>query len=321
MTVACSCNDSTLGNMGMPGCAPIHRIARRLIFLPYFKADGTVNKIDLTATLDDDFFTDHFQEYDSADALVTSDQRWYLTPDLENVENLRAETVFQESNAGRKFKVREGTRTFTGFIMDNLGGVPEMLAKVRRFRCAKIGVYIVDANGNIRGNGGTDGELRPFAVDKTSFDPQYIEQTDSEAPMVRITFDFGRLEDDADMKMIVASADFPGIDLLSYPGLLDMYGKTSGAIATTGFTIDIYTSYGSAKTPVPISGLVAADFAAYNVTDASAITIASLTESLTVEGRYTVTYTAQTSADVIRLTPNKKGFDGSAVAALVITTA
>lgn len=304
--------------MGYPGCLPIAKIAARLIFTPLFAADGTKNFIDLTATLDADYFTDRMQEYDSSDALVSPYSRWYITPTLENVEDTRAETVFQTFNSGKKSKVRQGVRTFMGFIVD--GAAFEMLDKVKEFSCARIGAYVVDTAGNLHGNGQDADKLYPIAIDKQSFDPQLVKATDAEVQMIQIMFDWGRLEDDRYLKMITADS-LTAVDLLEYDGLIDLYGETVGAIGQTSFTIDIHTSYGNAISPTPVTGLVAADFALYNVTDSSAVTISSLTESLTVEGRYTVSYASQTSADVLRLTPNKFGFDGDAIKQMTITIA
>ncbi|WP_196302365.1 hypothetical protein, partial [Streptococcus pneumoniae] len=63
-----------------------------------------------------------------------------------------------------------------------------------------------------------------------------------------------------------------------------------------------------------LSGLVAGDFALYNVTDSAAVTVGSVAES--PDGTYLITFAAQTANDVLRITPTKAGYDFSAVVAL-----
>ncbi len=94
---------------------------------------------------------------------------------------------------------------------------------------------------------------------------------------------------------------------------------TYGTITTTSVLFTLSTKYGSLLDKVKVQGLVAADFydsvggtasKLYNVTDAGAISVATLSESA---GTYTITYTAQTSADVMKLVPVKDGYDFTAV--------
>jgi hypothetical protein len=318
MSEICSCESTTLGNMGVPGCLPIAKVAKKMILAPYLNSDGVVQHILTSATLDQAYFDDHFQEFDSTDVLVPFADRWYMTPFVENVENTRSETIFQTFNSGRKAKVRQGVRSLVGFIVDEDGGVPEMLKQLKKFGCQKMGVLFVDQDDNLIGNTEVEGRLNFIQVDKNSFDPTYTWGTDTEVPMVGIAFDFGNKEYDHDLGMIGAS-DID-ISLLNVDGLLSMDGTFSSPTQTS-LVIDIFSEFGSIAGRSPIPGLVAADFTLYNVTDAGAVAIVSVVEDTTVPGRYTVTYGSQTLADVLRLTPNKNGFDGSKINAKTTTVA
>jgi hypothetical protein len=53
--MACKCNVG-LSNTGTE-CTPLMAVARQYVIVPKFKADGTLNKIDLTATLDSAYWT------------------------------------------------------------------------------------------------------------------------------------------------------------------------------------------------------------------------------------------------------------------------
>lgn len=318
MSEICSCESTTLGNMGVPGCLPIAKVLKKIILVPYLNSDGVVTHILSTETLDQEFFDDHLQEFDAANARVAFADRWYITPFMENVENTRAESVFQTFNSGRRAKVRNGVRTLLGYIVDEDGGVPEMLAQLKRFGCQKIGMFGLDQDGNLIGNGEVEGRLNAIQIDKNTWDPTYVWGTDTEVPMVAIQFDFGNKEYDHDLRMI--TADTMDYNLLNAEGLLNM-NATFSAVGQTSFVVDIFADYGSIMAPSPIPGLVAADFALFNVTDNASVTILTVTESTTIPGRYTFTYAPQTVSDVLRLTPNKNGFDGSKVNAKTATVA
>jgi hypothetical protein len=65
-----------------------------------------------------------------------------------------------------------------------------------------------------------------------------------------------------------------------------------------------------------LPNLVVGDFACYNVTDSSSVTITSVTENPT--GTYTFVIPTQTSAEVLRLTPTLIGHDFKNVVATTI---
>ena len=81
----------------------------------------------------------------------------------------------------------------------------------------------------------------------------------------------------------------------------------AASISTTSFKTTMTFDYGTWKNKDVATGFDAADFALYNVTDAASVSISTCVES--PDGTYTFTYTAQTSADVLRLTPSVAGFE------------
>lgn len=314
MAEACPCRTLTLGNMGIPNCTPIALVAKTLILVPYYKADGTVNSITLSDTLDADYFNDRINQYDTSDVRVNLQSRWYITPPLQNVDEPKADTIYEEFDSGEKAKVRDGVRSFTGLIVK--GAAYPMLKKVKKFQCSVIGAFVIDAKGNLIGNGSESGKLRPIAINKETFNPQYVKPTASTVAKINLMFDWGTLEFDDDLAMI--TTDDMEVNPLDLLGSIDVYATISG-ISTTGFTALLKTSYGSAKNPLTVKGLVAGDFTIHNVTDNLPVVIVSCTESTTVPGTYAFTFAAQTSADVLRLTIIKNGLDGTEVEATTIT--
>lgn len=310
----CNCDAYTLGNMGQPGCVPVAQETRQMILMRYFKDDGTIPYIASGETINATYWNAHIQRYDGSGTLVEADERWYISPTLENVEDVRADTVFQEFNSGTKVKVREGVNTKTFYIPN---GTPELLAQIQKFQCEIMGVWLVDTNDAVIGNGGTSGQLRPFRIDKNSFNAQLIRATGGNAvQMIMITFDLYRTEFDKDIKMITAEdMTVPPSDLIP---LIDVLGAIS-SISTTGFVLTATTRYGSFLGAIPVKGLVKADFVLTELSPTpGAITITSVTESSTTPGVYTFVIPTQTTADSLKLVLKKNGLDGEALETLAI---
>lgn len=302
--MACKCN-AGLGNTGLPSCAPIASVTKKIIFVPTYKADGTRNYIDTTVTLD--------PAYLSA-AINNSDvnERWLPMPYFENVVNERAESSFEEAPSGRRSFIKKGTRTLTGEIWGK-EAQPQLISRIEKSRCVDVSIFIIDIEGNIIGSGDvTDtGKLYPIRLDSQSVDATLMYATDSTQQKIMVTMSFDDIEKDSDLYMLIDGEDFT-FDALDSEGLLDIYSSYS-SITTTGFVADLYTAYGSLKDLVVDSGLVAGDFTLYNETSASSVVITSVTES--PDGTYTFVIPAQTSADVLTLTPSKTGRDYTEVIA------
>ena len=119
-------------------------------------------------------------------------------------------------------------------------------------------------------------------------------------------------EKDSLLRAIDASAlDFDGLSSSDVYGLYDIKHVAS-AISTTGFVSTITENiYGFG-----IEGLVEGDFAIYNNTTSSAVTIATFAA---VDNAYTFTFTAQTAADELKVSVSKGGYDDSLIEAELVT--
>lgn len=315
MTIACSCEDLTLGNLGLPNCTEINKVAKRLFIMPAYANDGTRNGITLSDTLDAAYIADKVNQYLAAGTRNPLDQRWYPSPLIENVEDLRDDPTYFEYGSGKKSLTREGVRHFKAMI-DRPAF--EMLQKVNKNACTQLAVFIIDADGNAIGNGGIDSDfLYGILIDMETWHGRLIKPTDDAPQMIELMFDFHRLEKDEDLKMLLAS-DFANVDLLTTRASYDVYGVISNE-TTTSLDIQLTTSYGSAKSAIAVPGLVAGDFELYNKTDSASVAVASAVESSTVPGLYTLTFAAQTSADELQVLIKKGGLDGTAVEALTAT--
>jgi len=300
-TNPCSC-DAGKQNVQASRCKNLEQIARRLIIVPEFKADGTKYEFATVATVTS---ANMISAINAADI----DNRIFPIAKMEQVEEMRAESMVQEFNSGNLAKIDDGKREFTGLIPY---GDPILLKKLKSWSCQKFGVYIVDKNGNFvyYTDKTTELKVQPLLVDENSLDVIYMTAKDNEVAGIQIKFKFRASMDDSYRRIIEATD-------LDFDALEDIYSlfdvtSVNSAIGQTSFTATLKDQYG-----LPVYGLAIGDFALYNVTDAGAVTITGLTESS--NGVYVFTFASQTLSDVLRLTPTKNGYDFSLVVANTIT--
>jgi len=292
MALGCNCN-SGLSNTGRPNCVPLQSVTSKMIMVPLKANDGTLNYIDLTAPLPT--WNDLINEADAS-------KRWFPLPNFENVELPKADSQFEEANSGRMVFLRQGKRSFSGELWAE-DSTPTLLGKLQNNRCVDFGVYIVDVNGNLVGSK-VNGGLYPIPVDNPSFNPTFVFATDSTTQKIMLTFDFDRLFDESTMYMITPTE--AGVNFNDLTGLVDV-NLTITTSNPTSVSFDAALDYGTALNPILFIGAVSADFACYNNTTASVVAVTSVEN---FDGNYTLTFTAQTSGDLLTFSVDKDGFDG-----------
>lgn len=302
----CSC-DVSLQNTGSPSCSPIMGVAANFILVPLIANDGTFNYIDPTATLNDAYFTALINEADDS-------KRWYPTGKLKNVTTDRADPILETFEDGSSVFIRDGIRNFTAMIIK---GSFELAKQFNANRCSTFGIFIVDLDGNILGTTKTGSNyLYPIAVDAATFYAKPVFTTDTTIQKIMLQGQWDVLQKDDDLRMISASS-ITAANIVNLKGLMNVY-TTIVSTSTTTMVLDLYAKVGNIVTNYPIEGLVTANFVSsdtgttskmYNITDASDVTVTAA-ESTTIDGRYTLTYTAQTVADVLQPLIKKNGLDG-----------
>jgi hypothetical protein len=316
--MAISACSNTLDNTGKVKCAPILAEDEQLIFVPTFAADGTVNKIANTAV-----FTQNAMQalIDQADAT----KRWYPVGTIEEVSDERAESSFWTAASGRRYKAKKGTRTYR-FELANAWGLD--MKAFEKFECTEMSFFKVDANKGLVGmNKDTDdGYTYPIRIAKDSMDTIFMPPTPTTPPRIQVSFEIDSREKDSNLRMFEYDTNVMTADPSAAEGLVNV-SATYSSITTTSFVVDLYAVHSGVNRKIAITGLLITDFfdvrggthsKVYNVTDSSAVTISSFAESATVPGRYTIGYTAQTSADVLRVTPVKTQLDFTAVVASTV---
>jgi len=298
---ACICGLSVSRNTGLPGCESIADAEKRSIFVSTLANDGTENYIDLTSdALDLPWWTDKINEADTS-------KRYYPTPAMENVEDTRADAIFQSFNSGKNIFIQEAPRTFLALFP---GASATFLGQLENFKCDNISKYIVTKSGQLVGyvDPNFPDRLYPLPLDKNTFYAKLekaVEGTSIQA--VSLAYEYDESLIDSQIRLI-DPADI-GVNLRSeraISGLLDVVA-TEIAVTATSIEVDLSYIYGSAKNKLAFKGALPADFALENLTTPGVVPI--LTADETSDGVYLITFAAQTGTDEYQLSLNKDGFE------------
>lgn len=294
--LGCNC-EAGLSNTGRPNCVPIQSVTSKMILVPKYANDGTLNAIDLTAPLP--VWNDLVNELDVS-------KRWFPLPVFENVELPKADSQFEEANSGRMVFLRQGKRSFAGELWSE-DSSPTLLNKLQGNRCVDFGIYIVDVVGNLVGSKVGD-FLLPIPVDNPSWDPKYAFATDSTTSKIMLGFDFDRLFNEGTMYMITPTEAVQNFNDLE--GLLDVNMFNLSQVANTSITFDANLDYGTALNPLMFKGATASDFSLYNNTSSSIEVIGGVVENLPTEANYTLSFVFVTG-DSYTLSIVRDGFTGT----------
>jgi len=306
-----NCCSLTVANTGF-GCTPIMEVVEKFIEVSYFKADGTINEIDLTDTFNLAYFTALVNDADET-------LRWYPLPFVKNMVDERADSDFESFDDKTRIERQVGIRSVKTIITtlgNNAGAVsPQMVGKINDKKCKVSGLFGVTKSKQLVGEMINDGFLAPIRIDNGSL-MAILVKTGSGAITQKINLGFDWHIDVQDERLRTLEADEMTTDISLLNGLLDVTSVYS-AIGQTSFKATLKTIFGTFVNPLLVEGLVAGDMALYNVTDSANVTITSAVEA--PDGTYTISYASQTVADVLRLTITKDGFDFTAVTANTIT--
>lgn len=272
--------------------------------VPKYTDAGVLNKVTLPTTLDNAFFSLKINNPDRS-------LRWYPLPKHVNAEISKEASVYESFGDGSKKFIHEGVSNFKCMYA---GMQPSFLSILKGGRCTEMAVYIVDKAGALVGlTNGEENVLYPFALNSNTMDAIYKWATDTTGSNIEYSFEFDTDQKDENVSKI-DSADMVSVNLLNLEGLKDAKVSYTSTGATAMVT-KLYVTGGSVATPVAITGLLAGDFALYNVTTSLAVVVLTAVENTLVKGTYTLTYASQTAGNVLRLTPTKAGFDFTNVVA------
>jgi hypothetical protein len=301
-----SCNG--FGNTGYyQNCDSNFKVMRTLFIVPTFDSDGVKNKIAAGTAIDAAFITARLNDTDKS-------QRWYPIPQIEAATGERTDpTLFTNPSGDIEF-VKDGVKTVA---MELRRRGAEFKGQIETCECNELSFFAVDIDGRLRGliEDKTDGspDFLPIPIQPGSFYSKLVDATEENPEHLMVNFQWEITVKDSLLRIYPTSLTTG--DLLAARGLYDVFAEYDDE-ATTGFEASLRTIYTDGDNFRP-TGLVAGDFALYNVTDSLSVAITSATE--TSNWVYVFVFAAQTSGDVLRLTPTKNGYDFAKVVTSLIT--
>lgn len=272
MAASCDCN-VTLSNTGTPGCMPIQDVAKRLILVPMVDSSNIPNRLTVATTYDNALIQALINDADDK-------KRFYPLPEMENVTNERGDPISEDFPSGKNVKIRDGVKTFSGQMLSLSG---DYAKQIEAFGCSNMGAYIVDAQGNLIGDGSDPLYLAPLSLDQETWDVRTMDTTDTTIAKIQLGFQWSISVKDSDVRMLLSTDFANDVDWLSYNGLIDISGVAS-AVSGTGFTMKITNGFGSLKSPGAVSGLTS--FVVIDKAVPGTPLTPVITESSTVPGSY-----------------------------------
>lgn len=310
----CTCGAGG-SNTGQPNCVPqINRVAM-LILMQTFADDGTRNSIKKTdfvgGVLPDAFIEAKINEVDPT-------KRWYITPKINTVTDVRAEPITFDVDGIPVF-VDQGIRTFLGSYYSKFGS-PTFAGVLNSFQCIDVSEYEITVDGAIVGIDNGD-EMLPIDIETGTLYAGVVKKTKTDPNSVSLTFAIQELV--RDENLIQISSSKLGGNMLLKRGLIDGNGEALAAppITTTTVRVDLNYLYGNFPDKLPFKGLVVADLSPdngatpstiFNVTGASNVAVSLMTPVSGQDGVYDLTFAIQPSANTIRVDISKLGFDFAA---------
>ena len=277
MAEICSCGDG-ITPFGQPSCVPSFGRDAKIIFVQYLDNNGAVNSIKSTDVLDSSFFEGKLNA-GAGSSVLDASLRWNITEEINNVTNERADNVTEDID-GFPINVEEGVRTYDGTFYGAIAN-PVYVKSLKSMSCAQVGYFILDVNGNVIGMENTStGDLDPIKIKRSTLQVKYNPKTSSTSQNINVKYAIAEGQEDGNLAQAVVSA----VDLLSLRSLITVNGAAT-APATTGVVITASLNYGNYNDKIKFEGAVLADFEVFNVTTASTVVPASVTEAPT--GGYT----------------------------------
>jgi hypothetical protein len=297
----CDCG-AGIKNTGIPSCVDIFDTMNIPWFSKKKNNSAVKNSIDLSGGVyDQTFFEALVNEADNS-------SRWFPVKPIENHTWTQNDPEEVTTTTGNTFVTRDGNVT----VVFELWDVPATYyKKFKSTICPEMQFVFADVAGNLVGDASeafTGDILKGIPIQKGSMKVLFFPKQDGGRSMMRVTFTIPHTFEVGDINFIAASA--MTYDVNDITGLIDVNGTVVGTPTTTGFVVDLKLDYGTATEPIVFEGGVVANFTLAEVTPTpGAITITSVTESLTVDGRYTFVIPTATSGDVLRLSLAKTGYE------------
>ena len=287
----CNC-DTGLFNLQSGSCLINPAITRKFVFVEYFKADGTINGIDLSAPFGE-------AEIDALLNQTDKKLRWFLSDTASNFVTERADPN-TETIDNVNFITSQGIRTMTA---DFLASSAELAKKIDSNNCVEMGVYLIDEDNGISGILSRDGFLDPIRLERNAFGKVVFP---TESTIFKVMFSSTWQKSVQDGNLRVLSYSDHQTDMLNKRGLIDVNASDVSVLTATTATIRFTTNDGSAYGSA-FTGLAFGDFVMFNSTTQLAVGVTGSAEN--PDGTYAITFDPQTAGQLGTITATSAGFE------------
>lgn len=287
----CNC-ETGMHNLQSAACLIHPGITRKYIFVNTFKADGSLNSINLSVP---------FGEAEIDTLLTNSDKalRGYMSDSVSNFVTERADPN-TETIDNVNFITSQGVRTMSS---DFLASCADLSTKINGNNCIDISVYLIDEDNGWNGVVTRDNYLDPIRLERNSFG-KVVFPTESTIFKVSFSSTWQKSVKDGNLRTIPFSIH--GTDVLSKRGLIDVNASNAASLTSTTATVRFTSCDGSAQGSA-FTGLLVGDFAMFNSTTDLAVVVTLAAEN--PDGTYELTFAAQTAADLGTITATSTGFE------------
>jgi len=294
--MVCNCNDGVDG-FGIASCVELMKRAVGFGFQKT-KSYNAYNSVDGSVVLDQATWET---------LLYTSDKdvRMNVLRNVKNVTDERADPEFENLD-GIDYVVAEGQR----YISFEVIGTPSKLKSiVEGLNCGDYSVFTITAAEQLGGwKNGTD--LRGVPIEKGTLYTKIIPATRTTKAKLMVKFMIAEAFNDGDTGLI--PSDDVTADLLGTNSQIQIATSAVTVASATTITLDLDYYANDSTTPQAYVGAVAGDFDLYN-NDTALSVAATVAEG--VDGSYTLTFAAQTTADDLEL----RDKSGSKIAFTTVT--
>lgn len=296
------------GNTGYyENCDSNFKVMRGMFIVPTYDATGAKNVVPAGTLVDGAYLTARLNDTDPT-------KRWYPLMHIEAANSERADpTVFTNPSGAIEF-VKNGVKNVS-FELRRRGS--EFKGQIEACPCSELSFFAVDLDGKLRGlitGVDTVSDFFPVPIQPSSFYSKLVDAVEENPEHLTVNFQYELTVKDSLLRTY--PTNLVTTDLSSAKGLYDVYMDVSN-VSTTGFTASLRTIYTDGSKYRP-TGLVAGDFALYNVTASASITITSVSE--TSPGVYVFVIPTTPTASIKKLTPTKPTFDFTPVINNTFTT-
>lgn len=286
-----------IGNTGVSTGSKVFKRIVKGFLVQTFADDGTRNELDFSATTS--------LTKVAFDALVEHadpSKRWYPLPKFYDVEALKGDPVLDTAGDGTNFFIQDGIRSFNSIHKQQDATLIKALDTLECAANADWSIVLADDCDQLFVEEVEANKGRPLKIAESTFRAIYQFATDTTTNSIPIQYDFDKFIKDSRLTVVDVDTD---ADILNASGLITVRAAYT-TISTTGATGTMTFDFGALGAKQAYEGAVTADFDLNEITPTPGpVTAFAVSEGL--PGVYAMTWTLETTGDVLELTSTAAG--------------